>query len=210
MFFRLFRRPSAPRAAAVAEPLRLGDQTVPLLLVHNPRARRYLLRVKPDGTARVTIPRGGSAAQANQFVERSRGWLEQQLQKMRSRPKPSTDWRIGDAIWFRGEKLRLEAGQAGGVRVGSETIAVQDFTADLRPEVEQHLRRLAARELPPRVLALAQPHGFAIRRITVRNERSRWGSCSRRGTISLNWRLVQTPILSATTSFSMNWPICGI
>jgi len=55
------------------------------------------------------------------------------------------------------------------------------------------LHGLAARELPPRVLALAAQHDLTVHRVTVRNQRSRWGSCSRRGTISLNWRLVQTP-----------------
>jgi predicted metal-dependent hydrolase len=43
------------------------------------------------------------------------------------------------------------------------------------------------------VFELALAHGFSVRRVTVRNQRSRWGSCSVRGTISLNWRLVQTP-----------------
>ncbi len=40
---------------------------------------------------------------------------------------------------------------------------------------------------------LASRNGFTVNRVTVRNQRTRWGSCSRRGTISLNWRLIQTP-----------------
>ena len=84
--------------------------------------------------------------------------------------------------------------RAQTVRCGSESVRVSDPDADLRPAIEDHLRRLAARELPPRVLALAARHGLTVRRITIRSQKSRWGSCSRRGTISLNWRLIQTPV----------------
>jgi predicted metal-dependent hydrolase len=79
------------------------------------------------------------------------------------------------------------------VRFGSEAVPIADANGDLRPAVERHLRQLAARELPPRVLELAALHNLPVRRVTVRNQRSRWGSCSRRGTVSLNWRLVQAP-----------------
>jgi len=103
---------------------------------------------------------------------------------------------IGTEILFRGDRVRLEAGaeaQGGLVRFGGEAVRVPDTAADLRPAVERHLRRLAERELPARVLELAALHTFPVQRVMVRNQRSRWGSCSRRGTISLNWRLVQTP-----------------
>ena len=55
------------------------------------------------------------------------------------------------------------------------------------------LRGLAERELPARLMELAAQHGFRVAGITVRNQRSRWGSCSPSGRISLNWRLAQVP-----------------
>ncbi len=63
----------------------------------------------------------------------------------------------------------------------------------LSPEEEQAYRRRAARELPHRLLALAAAHGLSVSRISIRNQRWRWGSCSREGHICLNWRLVAMP-----------------
>ncbi|MGB7217353.1 MAG: SprT family zinc-dependent metalloprotease [Vicinamibacterales bacterium] len=64
---------------------------------------------------------------------------------------------------------------------------------DILPDVERALRERAARELPGRLLALAAEHGISVTRVSVRNQRWRWGSCSRTGHICLNWRLVQMP-----------------
>jgi hypothetical protein len=178
---------------AVAESLQLGARTVPLLVLRNPRARRYLLRVQADGSARLTIPRGGSQTEARSFLERNRSWLEQQVERIHSLPRLPAAWRLGTEIFFRGELVRIEPGQTGRVQLGAENVRAADAAGDLRPAIERHLRALAARELPVRVLELAAPHQLPVQRVTVRNQRSRWGSCSRHGTISLNWRLVQVP-----------------
>ena len=64
------------------------------------------------------------------------------------------------------------------------------------PPVEEHraLRERAGRELPPRLIELARHHGLPVSRVSVRNQRSRWGSCGRDGHICLNWRLLLMPL----------------
>ena len=57
----------------------VNGRQIPMLLVRNPQAQRYVLRLRPDGSARVTIPRGGSAAEARRFAERNKDWLEREL-----------------------------------------------------------------------------------------------------------------------------------
>jgi predicted metal-dependent hydrolase len=59
--------------------------------------------------------------------------------------------------------------------------------------MERELRNRAKRELPDRLLELAARHALTVTRVSVRNQRWRWGSCSRNGHICLNWRLVQMP-----------------
>lgn len=195
MQFELPLSPSDGRRAGETW-LRVGARLVRLHLVSHRRARRYVLRLNRDGTARVTVPRGGTTIEARRFAEKNLGWLERQLLRQASLIKEPRTWKLGTSVLFRGEAVPLEPGFQGDstcLRLGSELLRVKDTAVDLRPEVERHLMRLACEELSGRTLELADLHGIKIRRVSVRNQRSRWGSCSRRGTISLNWRLIQTP-----------------
>lgn len=122
--------------------------------IRHPRARRYVIRVRPDGSVRVTLPRWGSQRHAERFAEQQRSWIERQ-------------------------RRRVEAGRE---------------TAEARsPEELKDLRQRAARELPSRLHALADAHGLTVAKVSVRNQKWRWGSCSPSGHICLNWRLVLMP-----------------
>jgi predicted metal-dependent hydrolase len=179
--------------ASTTDALQVGSRSVPLVMVQNPRARRYLLRLRSDGVARVTIPRRGTISAARDFASRNIIWLEQQFQRLAVRPKTPDTWNPGTEIHFRGELVRIESDTEGSIRFGTEQVNVSNTQADLRPAVQKHLRKLASQELPPRVIELATLHKISVSRVSVRNQKSRWGSCSRKGTISLNWRLIQSP-----------------
>jgi len=142
LFERIFG-PRTPPASPVVH-LSVGPQPLPLLMVRNPRARRYLLRLRHDGTARVTIPRGGSTEVARQFVERHAAWLERELQRLQAQPRKPAAWHVGTEILLRGNVVRIEAGftgEAGTIRFGGESFRVPDLAADLRPAIEGHLRQ---------------------------------------------------------------------
>lgn len=107
------------------------------------------MRVRPDGDLRVTIPRGGSKAEARRFADRHLEWARKQRSRVLSEKRPAA--------------------------------------------LDRELRVRAGRELPPQLLALAAQHGLAVTRVSIRNQRSRWGSCSPAGHISLNFRLLLMP-----------------
>ncbi|MBL9137156.1 MAG: M48 family metallopeptidase [Verrucomicrobiales bacterium] len=160
--------------------------------MRQPRARRYILRVTRAGRVRVTIPRGGSEAFARRFLAEKKDWIEIQLQRLAARAQAREVWCAGTPVWFRGERTPLVE-RDGRLWLGALELANFDTRHDWRPVVLRALFQLARAELPALVWSEAKRLGIPIQRVTVRNQRTRWGSCSRKGTISLNWRLIQAP-----------------
>jgi predicted metal-dependent hydrolase len=159
-----------------------------------PRARRYILRVRPDGTLRVTVPRGGSRREAEHFVSQHEKWIARERTRVGGE-RPTHDWKDGTTILLRGDPVRIAVearSDAWRVAYGNRAIVTRDL-AEVRSAIEHDLRVLAKAELPARLRALAATHGLQVGAVSIRNQRSRWGSCARNGNIALNFRLVQMP-----------------
>ena len=167
-----------------------------IVFVRSPLARRYRLTLRCDGTAVATIPRRGAEREAVKFVEEHRDWLERARARQALKPRSAEIWTVGTQVLWRGEMQEVRLAAAGlkpQVSIAADVFRVAAVEGDLRPTLEAHFARRARIELPARAWELAAETGVDVKQVTVRNQRSRWGSCSASGTISLNWRLIQTP-----------------
>jgi len=186
-------RPSPDRPASPAEAQRVRDEVV---FERSARARRYRLTLRRDGTAVATIPLRGSVREAERFVAQHAEWLERARERHRHRPRAAEVWTIGTRVLWRGELVEIRVAADGPkpqVCVAADVFRAARLDHDLRPTLEAQFARRARIELPARTWELAALTGMDVKQVTVRNQRSRWGSCSAGGVISLNWRLVQTP-----------------
>lgn len=167
-----------------------------LIFIRSPRARSYRLTLRKDGVVVATIPPRGTETEARYFVQQHQGWLARARARHARRPRAAEIWTVGTAILWRGELTEIRDA-AGGDRprvcLAADVFQVATLAGDLRAALEKQFLRRAKIELPARTWELAAETAAEVKKATVRNQRSRWGSCSASGTISLNWRLVQAP-----------------
>jgi len=175
----------------------LNGSRVPVALRRNPNARRLILRVEggrdpddPDKIA-VTLPKRASVHEALQFVASKADWIEENLARLPQRI-PICE---GAAIPFLGSELRIfhhpEARR--GVWRDEQGIHASGEIEFLSRRITDWIKREARREITLRVTDKAAHLGKSPGRISVRDTRSRWGSCAANGNLSFSWRLILAP-----------------
>jgi hypothetical protein len=159
----------------------------------SPRARRLTARVHVGGRVEIVVPVGVSAHAVRDFVQRFTPWINRKVAAMRcfvapTEPVPrSIDFALtGEHMsieWRRAVDRKLE--QGGGHLV----VQAPDDSA-ARALLQAWLKGAAEERLTPQLLKLAADLKYSVARVSIRCQRTRWGSCSTRGTVSLNCSLV--------------------
>jgi predicted metal-dependent hydrolase len=157
------------------------------------RARRMSMRVFPGGRVEVVVPPGAGVPAIERFVARHREWAERRSQELlRLAPKAAERQPRTIELGLLGEHWSVE--YVAGRRVRAEVTGERALRVHAPSLTDRHasqalvpwLMRLAGHELALRLVPLAVELGIDYTRMSVRRQRTRWGSCSTRGTISLN------------------------
>lgn len=177
-----------------------------VLLWRNPRAKRLIIRVKPYDGVRITVPDGMSFRSATDFVEKKKEWILQHLRKLQDSEQQNALFYDGTTgLRTRFHRLAARASNAHGFHVlfAQQEVSAfypahlgldhPDVQAFLKSAFIETLRREARCYLPNRLSELARQHGFQYRRVFIKNQRTRWGSCSERNNINLNLQLMRLP-----------------
>ncbi len=157
----------------------------------NPRARRISLRIDARGEPVLVLPDESLRAEGLRFAERKREWLE----RRRADQAPRVPFSAGSIIPVRGTPHRIANDQSGRdpVRVDNGTMTVSGGPAAAERLVLTWLTTAAAHDLRRAVTQHSGTLRLPAPPITLRDPKTRWGSCSSRKTLSLSWRLILAP-----------------
>jgi predicted metal-dependent hydrolase len=189
----LYRRPSEPSVVQV-----VFDKAIYLVRLRRHRqARRYTLRIDaPTREVVLTMPPRGSVREAKEFAQKHGGWIAARLKRL----PEAAPFAHGVEVPLRGEPHRIvnRRGERGTVWTetdgsGQRLLCVAGEPPHVDRRISDFLKREAQRDLDAASRGYAAQIGVSIKRICVRDQSSRWGSCSNTGVLSFSWRLILAP-----------------
>ena len=189
--------------------VRIGEIEIPYLFKRVPRRRRVHIVVNDDGTIEVRAPWRFGLPKAREVLRENSRWVVESLHRARERLARRPRLVTGARLPLLDDSLRLDVRQSAQIELFGDcrpmrgraerrgaTLRVSTASLgdeELRALIEQWYRREAALHLAARVDHYASRLGVRPSRVSIRGQRSRWGSCSGKGTVSLNWRLMMVP-----------------
>ncbi len=177
--------------------IQLAGITVPFSLTFGKQRKFLTIRIGRDGAVRVSAPAGTPYQKITEFMKKKGAWLVKHIRKaenLREQVNPL------ESVLYKGELYPIELIISSGKRL---TVALDQIRkkitvfvhtkADTETALKTWLRAEARALLSAETRKISETLGIPFGTLYLRNQRSRWGSSSGRGNISLNWRLVMAP-----------------
>jgi len=179
----------------------LGGREVPYTVRPSRKARGVSLRILEAGSVEVVVPARATVIFPEAVIARHAAWVLRTFDRLSkgsgaSVPPIGGGSRIPLMGIDRTIRVVREDRRRPTIALAGGEIAVRLSHAsgdDIRPLLRRWIRKQAERIIPERVEELSRPLDLAYTRVAVRDQRTRWGSCSRKGTLSFNWRLLILP-----------------
>jgi len=169
----------------------VSEAAPPYAIRRSDRARRVRVRVDPsDGAVEVVLPRRASQREAERAVAQLAEWIARQRAKARA--AQAVVGARGATVPYLGTDLTVRP-EPGCTRVHRRDGVLLVPEGDARPALERWYRRQARDEIVPRARRAAGEVGRPLRSVAIRDQRTRWGSCTAAGALSFNWRLLLAP-----------------
>ena len=167
-----------------------GTPPIPLVLRRSVRARRITLRISQlDGRVTLTIPKRLAEHEAMAFAQSKEIWIRQHLEARGEDIAVG----LGVALPVGGQMVQVVAGTGKSVQIGADEIAVPGAADRVGARLGAYLKQVARDRLAGACDDYAARLGRRYSRITMRDTRSRWGSCTSDGGLMFSWRLIMAP-----------------
>jgi predicted metal-dependent hydrolase len=191
MFF--LKRTSATETPSPFD-IEIDGRSITITPRRNALARRMVLRAAKNGQGfALTLPRRHSQRAIQEFLQTSAAWMGTQLSKQ----PPKAALANGVSIMLRGEEVTIQTtGKLRGTvayNAETRTVTLPGATNHIERRLTDWLKKQALADLRDATMAYATKMDVTYKRIAVRDQKSRWGSCTSDGTLSYSWRLILAP-----------------
>ena len=160
------------------------------------RVKRLSLKVRAEDERIIcTIPWFVTKADTLAFIEKNRPWIEKQKHKIRQLRSMHIHREQGTLLYM-GESYRVVTvpnATNPGIVNHEEKIIISSINADDLSQRKEWYRLQAYKVLPPLIHESAKQHGFAFKKISIKHQKSKWGSCSIDGSLNFNIKMLLTP-----------------
>jgi predicted metal-dependent hydrolase len=182
--------------------------TSSIIFNHSRRARKLRLTINQSGEVKVTIPRFVHQRTVDRFIVEHTEWIEKRLKKVeiQNLKHPTPTYQTGDTFYYLGVPLTLTIRPSGRKRPtvkssGDQMIITLHHDIDkskgktqIKKALQDFFKEKATGIIHDRLQHWNEHYQLHYSKVTFRNQKTRWGSCSAKGNLNFNWRLAMAPI----------------